>query len=173
MCLFKIFAPPCLFFVPASLVMMVVRWMCGVSLKDRKSSVDLYSLLGLRVWLRWWSVVDWGGLGMWSVRVEMIGCQPVEMWWWQGWDVRIGAGRHRENVWRILWMSWVCTLNGWCSGICGEALYREKRLSLAERGRDGRIKNKWWWWWMNKYLLTISFRLHDMTDHVPQEYELP
>ena len=23
-----------------------VRWMCGVSLKDRKHSVDLYSLLG-------------------------------------------------------------------------------------------------------------------------------
>ena len=32
---------------------MMVRWMCGVSLKDRKRSVDLYSLLGLRVWLRW------------------------------------------------------------------------------------------------------------------------
>ena len=25
---------------------MIVRWMCGVSLKDRKRSVDLYSLLG-------------------------------------------------------------------------------------------------------------------------------
>ena len=28
---------------------MMVRWMCGVSLKDRKRSVDLYSLLGYRV----------------------------------------------------------------------------------------------------------------------------
>ena len=27
---------------------MMVRWMCGVSLKDRKRSVDLYSLLGIR-----------------------------------------------------------------------------------------------------------------------------
>ena len=26
---------------------MMVRWMCGVSLKDRKRSVDLYSLLGV------------------------------------------------------------------------------------------------------------------------------
>ena len=26
---------------------MMVRWMCGVSLKDRKLSVDLYSLLGI------------------------------------------------------------------------------------------------------------------------------
>jgi hypothetical protein len=32
---------------------MMVRWMCGVSLKDRKRSVDLYNLLGLRAWLRW------------------------------------------------------------------------------------------------------------------------
>ena len=32
---------------------MMVRWMCVVSLKDRKHSVDLYSLLGFRVWLRW------------------------------------------------------------------------------------------------------------------------
>ena len=27
---------------------MMVRWMCGVSLKDRKCSVDLYSLLGVQ-----------------------------------------------------------------------------------------------------------------------------
>ena len=26
---------------------MMVRWMCGVSLKDRKRSVDLYNLLGV------------------------------------------------------------------------------------------------------------------------------
>ena len=52
---------------------MVVRWMCGVSLKDRKRSVDLYSLLGeqnvadvaRRGRLRWFghlereSVDDW------------------------------------------------------------------------------------------------------------------
>ena len=27
---------------------MMVRWMCGVSLKDRKRTVDLYSLLGVQ-----------------------------------------------------------------------------------------------------------------------------
>ena len=27
---------------------MMVRWMCGVSLKDRKRSVDFYSLLGVQ-----------------------------------------------------------------------------------------------------------------------------
>ena len=39
-------------------------------------------------------------------------------------------------------MSLVCTLNGQCSGMCGEASYRGKRLTLAERGRNGRFKNK-------------------------------
>ena len=28
---------------------MMLRWICGVSLKDRKRSVDLYSLLGLQI----------------------------------------------------------------------------------------------------------------------------
>ena len=31
-----------------SLERMMVRWMCGVSLRDRKRSVDLYSLLGVQ-----------------------------------------------------------------------------------------------------------------------------
>ena len=71
---------------------MMVRWMCGVLLKDRKRSVDLYILLGVQsvadMWLRrgrlrWFghlehgSVVDWvsacrkvkGGGG----RGEMLG----------------------------------------------------------------------------------------------------
>ena len=45
---------------------MMVRWMCGVSLKDRKRSVDLYSLLGVesmaevvrRGRLRWFRHVE-------------------------------------------------------------------------------------------------------------------
>ena len=45
---------------------MIVRWMCGVSLKDRKRSVDLYSLLGVqsmaevvrRGRLRWFGHVE-------------------------------------------------------------------------------------------------------------------
>ena len=39
-------------------------------------------------------------------------------------------------------MSLVCTLNRQCSGMCGEASYRGKRLTLAEHGRNGRFKNK-------------------------------
>ena len=41
----------------------------------------------------------------------------------------------------MIWLSLVCTLNGQCSGICGEASYREKCLILAERGRNGRFNN--------------------------------
>ena len=32
----------------------------------------------------------------------------------------------------MIWMSLDCTLSGWCSGINGEASYREKRLTLTE-----------------------------------------
>ena len=47
---------------------MMVRWMCGVSLKDRKRSVDLYSLLGVhsvadvvrRGRLRWFGHLEHG-----------------------------------------------------------------------------------------------------------------
>ena len=34
-------------------------------------------------------------------------------------------------------MSW------WCSGMCGEVSYQEKRPTLAEHGRNGHFKNKW------------------------------
>ena len=41
------------------------------------------------------------------------------------------------------WLRLVCTLNGQCSGICTEASYREKRLTLAERGRNGRFNDNY------------------------------
>jgi len=64
---------------------MMMRWMCDVSLKDRKRSEVLYSLLGVqsmaevarRGRLRWFGHVE-------HIRMEMIGCQPVEMWWGRG-----------------------------------------------------------------------------------------
>ena len=61
---------------------MMVRWLCGVSLKDRKRNVDLYSLLGVQSVAE---VVRHGRLSWFGhVRVEMIGCRHVEMWQWQG-----------------------------------------------------------------------------------------
>ena len=47
------------------------------------------------------------------------------------------AGRGRKTR-----MSLVCTLNEQCLGICGEASYQEKCLTLAECGRNGRFKNE-------------------------------
>ena len=91
---------------------------------------------------------------MWNLRVGMIGCRPIEMWWWRGWDVRVEGGRLGMNVWRMIWRCLVYILNGPCSGICGEASYWKERLALAECGRNGCFKNKWWWW------CTINFRLH-------------
>ena len=56
---------------------MMMRWMCGVSLKDRKRSEVFYGLLGVqsvaevarRGRLRWFGHVE-------RIRMEMIGCQP-------------------------------------------------------------------------------------------------
>ena len=93
-----------------------------------------------RALMRWWDRVDWGGLSMWNVRVGMIGCRPEEMWWWQGWDVRVEGGRLGMNVGRMIWRRLVCTLNGQCSGISGGASFWEERLTLAERGKIGVFK---------------------------------
>ena len=51
----------------------------------------------------------------------------------------------------------VCTLNGRCSGICGEASHREKRLTLAECGRNGRFNNNNMMMMMMNILKTIMF----------------
>ena len=51
---------------------MMVRWMFGVPLKDRKQSEVLYSLLGVQSVpeVVIWGVVDWDGLSMWNVGVS-------------------------------------------------------------------------------------------------------
>ena len=61
---------------------MMVRWMCGVSLKDRKRNVELYSLLGVqrvadvvrRGRLRWF-----GHLERRSVDDWVSACRKVEV----------------------------------------------------------------------------------------------
>ena len=40
----------------------------------------------------------------------------------------------------MTWKNLVCILNRQCSGICGEASYRGKRLILVERGRNRCLK---------------------------------
>ena len=101
-----------------------------------------------RAWLRWWGVVDWGGLTMWNRRVKMIRCRNVVVA-----GVQVGVGRLGENVWRMIWMSWVCTLgivvfsDVWRSLISGKTSNPSRAW---KSGRNGRFKNKWWWWWWNK-----------------------
>ena len=84
--------------------------------------------------LRWFGHVEHKSGDDW-----VSACRNVVVW--QGRDVWVEAGRLGEK--KMIRMSLVCTLNGQCcSGICGKASYREKRLTLAERGRNGCFKNK-------------------------------
>ena len=102
----------------------MVRWMCGVSLKDRKRRVDLYSLLGVQ------SVADVARRGrlrcfghLEPIRVWMIGYRPAERWRWQGRDVRGGKGRLGKSVWMMTCKCFVYILNGRYSGMCGGTSY--------------------------------------------------
>ena len=92
---------------------MMVKCVCGVSLKDRRCCVDLYSLKVMisdvllliifqvfRVWLVCWGVADGDGTDMYLGRkcVRCKWCRLVEMWWWQGWSVWAGAERLGDDM---------------------------------------------------------------------------
>ena len=89
---------------------MMVRCMFEVSLKDKKRSVDLYSLLG----------VQYGGCGE-AWQIEVVWASGV--WRWQGRNVRRGKGRFGKNVWMRTWKCLVYILNRRYSGICGGTSY--------------------------------------------------
>ena len=72
----------------------------------------------------------------------MIGCQPVEMWWWQGWEVRQGpedsgrvCERWHEIAWFVTWMGSV--VQSWC--VEGLSVIRTNRLS--DDGDDDDVHN--------------------------------
>ena len=54
----------------------MVRWMCRVTLKDRKCSVDLYSLLGVQsvLWQRWFGLLERRRVDDW-----VLACRKVEV----------------------------------------------------------------------------------------------
>ena len=96
------------------------------------------------------------------------------MWWhhkaWCQWMERKYRGRRlkKDDAWVSSWKQkerkWMkddmvtySHVNGQCSGICGEASYRVKHLTLAECRRNGRFKNKYWWWW--GIIIIWKFRL--------------
>ena len=58
---------------------MMVRWMCRVSLKDRKRSVDLYSLLGVQSVVRRGGLRWYGHLERRSVDDWVSPCKKVEV----------------------------------------------------------------------------------------------
>ena len=122
----------------------MVRWMCGVTLKDRKRSMDLYSLLGVlsvdevvrRGRLRWFGHVERKSVG--GVSDWVSACRNVVVA-----GVRC-AGRGRktwyECVKKDMKVLGLHAEYGQCSGICGGASFREERLTLAERGEMDVLK---------------------------------
>jgi hypothetical protein len=55
--------------------------MCGVTLRDRRQSVELRERLDIECVAEpqgWLGVVGWDGLGMLNESIRVTGCQPVE-----------------------------------------------------------------------------------------------
>ena len=80
---------------------MMVRWMCGVSLKDRKQSQVFYSFLGIQSVaevvrhdkLRWFGHLE--------RKSGMIGCWPVEMWRCMAGERCVGTGQGKGDLERL------------------------------------------------------------------------
>ena len=102
---------------------MMVRWMCGVSLKDRKRSVDLYSLLGVqsvdevvrRGRLRWFGHVECKSGDDWvsacrNVAVAGVRCAGRRRKTWYEYvkdDMKV-LGLHAERaVFRDMWRGFI------------------------------------------------------------------
>ena len=105
-----------------------VRWMCGVSKKDRRLGKDLFNLLGIQSVA---DVVSHGRLSWFvilSMRVKMIGCGPAEG----------GGEKCRGRDWKTWWECvrkdkklFGCNLNGQCLGMCGGTSYMRQTSNLA------------------------------------------
>ena len=120
----------------------MVRWMCGVSLKDRKRSEVLYSLSGVqsvakvvrRGRLRWCGHAERKNKDGWVSACRNVVVAGVRC---------VGRGRKtwrecvKEDMDKLgLHPEWAVFRDVWRGLISG------KRLALAERGRNGRFKNK-------------------------------
>ena len=119
---------------------MMVRWMCGVSLRNRKCSVDLYSLLGVqsvdevvrRGRLRWFGHVERKSKDDW-----VSACRHVVVAGVRG----VGRGRKtwyecvKEDMKELgLHAEWAVFMDMW------GASFREERLTLAELGKMDVLK---------------------------------
>ena len=132
-----------------------IWWMCGVPLKDRKQSDVLYSLLGIQSVtevvrhgrLRWFghlerkSGVDW-----------MLACRNVEV---------VGEKCRGRETWREFLnddMKLLGLLPEWAvfRDMSRGLHIKNKRLTLAERGRNRHFENKWWWWGMSALMKSLK-----------------
>ena len=98
---------------------MMVRWMCGMSLKDRKRSEDLCNLLGInrvadvvrRGRLRWCGHLERESVDDWVSSCRRLVVEEVR-----------GQGRGRKTWNSVLRMTWncsVCIPSGLFLGMCG------------------------------------------------------
>ena len=126
---------------------MKVRWMCGVSLKDRKRKVYLYSFLGVpsvadevrRGSLRWFKYLEHG-----SSDDCVSACRKVEV---------AGARCKRRNRKTSrecveddrkvldLYLTWLVFRDVWRNFIVYGQTYNP---SVA--WKNERFRNQWWWW---------------------------
>ena len=104
----------------------MVRRMCGVSLKNRKRSVDLYSLLGVqgvadvvrRSRLRWFGHLERRSVDDWVSTCKKVEVAGAKCNYMLG-----GGGRLGKNAWIITWKCLVYILNGQYSVMCGGTSY--------------------------------------------------
>ena len=102
---------------------MMVRWMCRVSLKDRKRSVDLYSLLGVQSVadvvrhgrLRWFGHVERRSVDDW-----VSACRKVEVAGARCKGIIGRLGKCVDDDMKVLGLHPECN-----SGMCGGTSYGE------------------------------------------------
>ena len=80
---------------------MMIRRMCGVTLRHGKSSQEIRKRLGI---VSVSDLVRQGRLrclGMWNLKMQMTGCQLVETWQFQGKEVEVEVEKHGRNGWQM------------------------------------------------------------------------
>ena len=126
---------------------MMVRWMCGVSLKDRKRSVDLCNLLGIshvadvvrRGRLRWFGHLEHKSVDDWVSSCRRLVVEGARS---QGGSRKTWERCVKDDMeLLVLHSEWAIFRDVWRDLIWG------KRLTLGLAWKKGRFQNKWWWWW--------------------------
>ena len=70
--------------------MQMIRWMCGISLKDRRTNEEFRRLVGVESSQLLLEVVDWDGMDMWWEKVMRTGWRNV-------WSIELKAEDRLED----------------------------------------------------------------------------